>query len=209
MKEDIINNYSRSTDKIKTVWPLYFNHLFQSPQFEDEDTEETQRSKVTWGRLPNRSGAEVGIALTADTQDGAFDSSLLGHSGAQRNIPTVCCNAHMTLGKRQLIFLSQEACGLELIFFAYFFFPFFVVKYWAGWKGSTQVSGVSLLVHYISESATQGEWMQSRAIWKAPHLVQGLPQPPSGLGSGKYSFSIFLIQHLFLEHLLRVGHCGT
>lgn len=45
MKKVIINNHSRSTDKTKIVW--HSNHLFQSPQFADEDTDKTQRGKVT------------------------------------------------------------------------------------------------------------------------------------------------------------------
>lgn len=165
---------------------------------------------MTWGRLLNRSGAEMGKALTADTQAGAFDSSLLGHSGAQWNILPCLLQCPHDFGKKTANFSVPRSTWLGAHLFLLFFLPLFLwSKYWAGWRGSTQVSGVSLLVHYISESATQGEWMQSRAIWQAPHLVQGLPQPPSGLGSGKYSFSIFLIQQLFLEHLLCARHCGT
>lgn len=76
-------------------------------------------------------------------------------------------------GKKTVhFFLCKEACGLELVFCSCFFFPFFVVKYWASCRGSPQVSGVSLLVHYISESSTKG-----RMNAKQGHLTSSLSDP--------------------------------
>ena len=58
-------------------------------------------------------------------------------------------------GKKTAHFSAPRSMQFGAHLSPIFFFPFFVVKYWVGWRGSTQVSGVSLLVHYVSESATQ------------------------------------------------------
>ena len=52
--------------------------------------------------------------------------------------------------------MSQEACGLELFFFSYFFFPLFVVICGLARGEALRYRGVSLLFHYISESPTKG-----------------------------------------------------
>lgn len=74
-----------------------------------------------------------------------------------KTCPILSLCPHMTLGKkRELIFLSQETCGLELFFFSYFFFPLFVVIYGLARGEALGYRGVSLLFHYISESPTKG-----------------------------------------------------
>lgn len=60
--------------------------------------------------------------------------------GSAKHTPSLLQSPYMTLGKRQLMALSPEACGFELLFFSSVFFPLFVVRYWAGKRGSPQVS---------------------------------------------------------------------
>lgn len=110
--------------------------------------------------------------------------------------------------KDSSFFLSPEACGLELVFCSCFFFPFFVVKYWASCRGSPQVSGVSLLVHYISESSTKG-----RTNAKQGHLTSSLSDPQSASVTLRAQFweiliQVFLVQYLLLEPLLRTRLCA-
>lgn len=200
MKKVIINNHSRSIDKTKTVW--HSNRLFQLPQFAYEDTDEPQRGKATRGKLPSRSGTEVDKALTAGTQAEAFESSPLSCPAKHAHRRLQCSHdsgkkaAHSSVPRSM-----QFGARLSLIFF----FPFFVVKYWAGWRGSTQVSGASLLAHYVSESTAQ-----RRMNVKHSHLTGASPGP-GRLSHAQSSVpgntrSVFLTPQPFLEHPLRVRH---
>ena len=108
--------------------------------------------------------------------------------GSAKHTQVCHCALTWLWEKRELIFLSQEACGLELFFFSYFFFPLFVVIYGLARGEALRYRGVSLLFHYISESLPRGEWNA-----KQGHLTSSLAGPRTArvtpwLGSRKCSF---------------------
>lgn len=122
-----------------------------------------------WGHLwdPERESDPVKVAQQIRGRDGK--SLSYWHSdwgplflttwllwGSAKHAQVCHCALTWLWEKRELIFLSREACGLELFFFSYFFFPLFVVICRLARGEALRYRGVSLLFHYISESPTKG-----------------------------------------------------
>lgn len=130
-------------------------YLFWPSHCADEDTEGTQRGKMTWQRQHSRSGQrwkKPGLLTPGLGPSMHHQSVTLELSST---LPAPAQWPHMTLGKGSSFCPKKHAvwsASFSLIFSS----PFLWSNTGLGWRGSTQVSGVSLWFHHKSESPTNG-----------------------------------------------------